>query len=89
MSLENVSKQQIISDFKINPKDTGSTVVQIALLTGRIQSLTEHLKIHKKDFHSRMGLLKQVNQRRSLLSYLKRTNPEGYQQILARLGLRR
>ena len=82
-------KQAIISKFQHSPKDTGSTEVQIALLTERIQYLTQHFKSHKKDFHSRRGLLKLVNHRRKLLDYLKRKNSESYKNILKELNLRK
>ncbi len=82
-------KEQIVTDFKIHDSDTGSSQVQIALLTKRIVELTEHFKIHKKDHHSRRGLLKMVSQRRRLLDYLKKKNIEQYHEVVSRLGLRR
>ena len=82
-------KQQIIAEFGRNPQDTGSPEVQIALLTNRIAELTEHLKVNKKDHHSRRGLLKMVGQRRGLLEYLKKTDLEGYRNLIERLGLRK
>ncbi|MDF2590288.1 MAG: hypothetical protein K0S41_4131 [Anaerocolumna sp.] len=82
-------KQEIISTFGRTPEDTGSPEVQIALLTARITELTEHLKNNKKDHHSRRGLLKMVGQRRGLLEYLKKTNIEGYRNLIERLGLRK
>ena len=82
-------KQQIIAEFGRNPQDTGSPEVQIALLTNRIAELTEHLKVNKKDHHSRRGLLKMVGQRRGLLAYLKKTDLEGYRNLIERLGLRK
>lgn len=82
-------KQDIIKNFGRNPEDTGSPEVQIALLTERITELTEHLKNNKKDHHSRRGLLKMVGQRRGLLEYLKKTNIEGYRNLIDRLGLRK
>jgi small subunit ribosomal protein S15 len=82
-------KQEIIKNFGRNPQDTGSPEVQIALLTERITELTEHLKNNKKDHHSRRGLLKMVGQRRGLLEYLKKTNIEGYRNLIERLGLRK
>lgn len=88
MALSTDSKAQIISDFKRAENDTGSPEVQIAVLTTRIQELTEHLKTHTKDHHSRRGLLKLVGRRRRLLAYLKREDIERYRQIVARLGLR-
>ena len=82
-------KQKIISDFGLNDKDTGSTEVQIALLTARILDLTEHFKTHKKDHSSRRGLLKLVGQRRTLLKYLKKKDLESYRSILKKLNLRK
>jgi small subunit ribosomal protein S15 len=82
-------KSDIIKNFGRTPEDTGSPEVQIALLTERITELTEHLKINKKDHHSRRGLLKMVGQRRGLLEYLKKTNIEGYRSLIERLGLRK
>ena len=82
-------KQDIINDHKIHDTDTGSPEVQIAILTTRINYLTEHLKKHSKDFHSRRGLLKMVGQRRGLLNYLKKKDIERYRAIVAKLGLRR
>jgi len=84
-----VKKNEIIEKFKTHPTDTGSSEVQIALLTDRIQYLTEHFKIHAKDHHSRQGLLKLVGQRRSLLDYLKKKDVNKYRQILQDLGLRK
>lgn len=89
MPLEKERKQSIIQSFKIHDTDTGSPEVQIALLTERINYLTEHFKVHKKDHHSRRGLLKLVSQRRSLLDYLRSTNKEKYDKLIERLGLRR
>jgi small subunit ribosomal protein S15 len=83
------TKEQIVSDFRSHDADTGSPQVQVALLSKRINELTEHFKTHKKDNHSRRGLLKMVSQRRSLLDYLKRTNIERYHEVVNRLGLRR
>lgn len=83
------SKKEIIERFKIHDKDTGSSEVQIALLSNRINYLTDHFKVHKKDHHSRRGLLKLVGQRRRLLNYLKRTDKERYQKIIKELGLRK
>ncbi|HWT76596.1 MAG TPA: 30S ribosomal protein S15 [Mobilitalea sp.] len=82
-------KQEIIKNFGRTPEDTGSPEVQIALLSERIAELTEHLKNNKKDHHSRRGLLKMVGQRRGLLEYLKKTNIEGYRNLIERLGLRK
>lgn len=82
-------KSQIIGDFQQNETDTGSTEVQVALLTERIRELTEHLRRHRKDVHSRIGLLKLVGQRRSLLNYLTREDVARYRALITRLGLRR
>ena len=82
-------KQEVINMHKREEKDTGSPEVQIALLTTRINELTEHLKINKKDHHSRRGLLQMVGQRRGLLEYLKSTNIEGYRSLIEKLGLRK
>ena len=82
-------KEQIVSDYKLHDSDTGSPQVQIALLSKRIVELTEHFKTHKKDHHSRRGLLKMVSQRRRLLDYLKKKNIEQYHEVVSRLGLRR
>ncbi|TAH67020.1 MAG: 30S ribosomal protein S15 [Anaerolineaceae bacterium] len=82
-------KAEIIKQYGRTPEDTGSPEVQIALLTVRIVELTEHLKNNKKDHHSRRGLLKMVGQRRGLLEYLKKTNIEGYRELIERLGLRK
>jgi small subunit ribosomal protein S15 len=84
-----VIKNEIIEKFKIHPTDTGSSEVQIALITDRIQYLTEHFKVHKKDHHSRQGLLKLVGQRRSLLDYLKKKDINKYKTMLKELGLRK
>lgn len=82
-------KQAIIAEYGRTPGDTGSPEVQIALLTARISDLTEHLKVHKKDHHSRRGLLKMVGQRRGMLDYLKKTDIERYRAIVQKLGLRK
>jgi len=82
-------KQAIISSFKLHDSDTGYPEVQIAILTERITYLTEHFKVHKKDHHSRRGLLKIVGQRRRLLDYLKKKDVERYRVIIAKLGIRR
>ena len=82
-------KEGLIKEFRMHEQDTGSPCVQIALLTERINSLTEHFKIHKKDHHSRRGLLKLVSKRRSLLDYLKQQDPQQYKTILNKLDLRR
>jgi len=84
-----VVKNEIIEKFKVHPTDTGSSEVQIALITDRIKYLTEHFKTHKKDHHSRQGLLKLVGQRRSLLDYLKKKDVNKYRTILQELGLRK
>jgi len=89
MALHTSQKQQIIEKFRSHEKDTGSTEVQIALLTERINYLTEHFKGHAKDFHSRRGLLKIVNQRRRLLEYLKAKNNEKYKQLIQQLNIRK
>jgi small subunit ribosomal protein S15 len=89
VSTSREKKQEIISQHRLHETDTGSPEVQVALLSERINHLTEHLKIHKKDFHSRRGLLKMVGQRRRLLDYLMKTDIESYRQIIAELGLRR
>jgi small subunit ribosomal protein S15 len=82
-------KSQVIDNFKRKEGDTGSPEVQVALLTERITYLTEHFKVHKKDFHSKTGLLKLVGQRRKLLNYLKNTNVQRYRELIERLGLRK
>jgi small subunit ribosomal protein S15 len=82
-------KQEIVARFGENPQDTGSTRVQVALLTARINDLTEHLRSHKKDHHSRRGLLMLVGQRRRLLAYLAKNDLEAYRSLIAELGLRR
>lgn len=89
MALTKEVKQEVITEFGANDKDTGSTEVQIALLTKRINFLTEHFRTHKKDHNSRRGLLKLVGQRRKLLKYLKKINLEKYRAILEQLGLRK
>ncbi|AVQ17570.1 MULTISPECIES: 30S ribosomal protein S15 [Fusobacterium] len=83
------SKEEIIREFGKKEGDTGSTEVQIALLTEKINHLTEHLRVHKKDFHSRLGLLKMVGQRKRLLSYLTKKDLEGYRALIAKLGIRK
>ncbi len=82
-------KEKIVGEYRTHEADTGSPQVQVALLTQRINELTEHFKTHKKDNHSRRGLLKMVSQRRSLLDYLKRRDIERYHELISRLGLRR
>ncbi len=89
MTLSPAEKELIIREFGTHDVDTGSPQVQIAILTTRIRQLTEHLKVHKHDEHSRRGLLKMVGLRRRHLKYLSRKDPEGYQELIRRLGLRR
>lgn len=89
MTLVKERKTEIISDYKQHEGDTGSPEVQVALLTARINYLTEHLKEHKKDHHSRRGLLMMVGQRRRLLNYLSNKDITRYREVVARLGLRR
>ena len=89
MSLETVAKARVITQYRLHDTDTGSPEVQIALLSQRIEYLTEHFKTHKKDNHSRRGLLKLVSKRRRLLDYLKRNDAERYHAVIARLGLRK
>ena len=88
MSITKQEKAELIKKFGRGENDTGSTEVQVAILTTRINNLTEHLKTHKKDFHSRRGLLMMVGQRRRLLDYVKRKKVERYKTIIKRLGLR-
>ncbi len=82
-------KEQIIKDYGKTPEDTGSTEVQVAILTYRIKELTEHLKTHPKDHHSRRGLLKMVGKRRGLLDYLKEKDIDAYSTLIERLGIRK
>ncbi len=89
MSITAERKQELIKEFAVKKDDTGSPEVQVAILTERIQNLTEHLKIHKKDFHSRRGLLMMVGLRRRLLDYVKSKEVKRYEDIVKRLGLRR
>ena len=89
MALSQERKRQIIEEFKIHENDTGSPEVQVAILTERINELNEHLREHKKDHHSRRGLLKMVGQRRSLLNYLKNKDITRYRKLIEKLGLRR
>ena len=89
MSLSGVQKSDIIKDYKRGDADTGSPEVQVALLSARINELTAHFNEHKKDHHSRRGLLKMVNNRRKLLDYLKEKDHERYREVIKRLGLRR
>jgi len=89
MPVTTESRAATVTQYQRAKGDTGSSEVQIALLTERINGLTDHFKSHVKDFHSRRGLLKMVSQRRSLLDYLKRSNVEGYRSLIERLGLRK
>ena len=89
MSITNEKKAELIKEYGQNEGDTGSPEVQVAILTTRILNLTEHLKTHKKDFHSRRGLLIMVGQRRRLLDYLQSRNEARYSDLISRLGLRR
>ncbi|NLJ56443.1 MAG: 30S ribosomal protein S15 [Firmicutes bacterium] len=89
MALPSDIKNRIISEYQNHENDTGSPEVQIAILTRRINQLTEHLKAHKKDFHSRRGLLKIVGKRRGLLNYLRDNAPERYRTMVEKLGLRK
>ncbi len=89
MALTVADRQAIIEEHKRSENDTGSTEVQVALLTARIKDLTEHFKTHIHDHHSRQGLLRVVNQRRSLLDYLKKTEVGRYRDLIAKLGLRK
>lgn len=89
MTLDKNAKQQIIADHHRHESDTGSPEVQVAILTKRINYLTEHLKVHKADQASRRGLLKMVGARRRHLAYLSKQNPQAYEQVIAKLGLRR
>lgn len=86
--LDPKKKKRIIQKFKIHEDDTGSSQVQIAILTEEIKELTEHLKIHRKDFSSRRGLIRKVNQRRRLLRFLEKDNPEGFNEIVAKLKIK-
>ena len=89
MSTSKEKKQEIIEQHRLHDTDTGSPEVQISLLSERINHLTGHLQVHKKDFHSRRGLLKLVGQRRRLLDYLMKTDIESYRQLIVELGIRR
>ena len=89
MSITAERKHEVIADYARSAADTGSAEVQVAILTERIANLTEHFKTHKKDNHSRRGLLKQVSQRRRLLDHLNKTDSARYQALIAKLGLRR
>jgi small subunit ribosomal protein S15 len=89
MSVTSGRKAEVIKSYATKPGDTGSPEVQVAILSERINNLTEHFKAHVKDNHSRRGLLKMVSQRRSLLDYLRRTNETGYKELIEKLGIRR
>ena len=89
MSFSAEQKQQVVTEHQLSANDTGSPEVQVALLTARIQHLTKHFSQHKKDHHSRKGLIRLVNQRRSLLDYVKRKDVQRYRNLVERLGLRR
>lgn len=89
MAMFGYQKEQVIKKFQRAPMDTGSSEVQIALITYRIRELTEHFKTHKKDHHGRMGLVKLVNRRKKLLSYLRETDPAKYTQLIGDLELRK
>jgi small subunit ribosomal protein S15 len=89
MALETAAKQAIIGDFRVHDRDTGSAEVQVALATRRINDLTEHLKLFKKDHHSRRGLLMLVGKRRRLLEYIRRNDVAKYRALIEKLGIRR
>ena len=89
MALSNEKKQEIIKKFARDEKDTGSTEVQVAILTEEINNLTEHLKEHKHDYHSKRGLLKKVGRRKNLLNYLKNNDIAIYREVIEKLGLRK
>jgi small subunit ribosomal protein S15 len=89
MALQASKQKEIVSKFRIHPKDTGSPDVQIAVLTERINLLNQHFDTHEKDYNSRRGLLKMVGQRRSLLSYLRKTDTDRYQKLIEELGIRK
>ncbi len=89
MALDVARKTDLIQDYRTHDTDTGSPEVQIALLTQRIEQLTDHFRVHAKDYHSRLGLIKMVGRRRRLLDYLKRKDFNRYQRIIARLGIRK
>ena len=89
MALVKENKDKVITGFRVHGTDTGSAPVQVALLTERINMLTDHFKVHKKDHHSRRGLLKMVSQRRKLLEYLKTTDRDEYKKVVDRLSLRK
>ncbi len=87
--LDGVTKQRITEEYRVHEKDTGSTEVQVAVITERIKQITDHLRVHKKDVHSRRGLVTLVSKRRSLLNYLTKEDVNRYQTLITRLGLRR
>lgn len=89
MSSANINKAEIVTQFQRAAGDTGSPEVQVALLTARINDLTEHFKTHRKDHHSRRGLLRMVSRRRKLLDYLRNRNPDSYRTLIEKLGLRK
>lgn len=89
MAFANIDKSEIVARFQRTDGDTGSPEVQVALLTARINDLTEHFKTHRKDHHSRRGLLRMVSRRRKLLDYLKSRNPDSYRDLIEKLGLRK
>ena len=89
MSLTAETKKEVIEEYQLSDQDTGSTKVQVALLSERIKSLMDHFDLHKKDHHSRRGLLMMVNKRRKLLDYLKNKDISQYQQLISKLGLRK
>lgn len=89
MSVADINKSEIVEQFQRTQGDTGSPEVQVALLTARINDLTEHFKTHRKDHHSRRGLLRMVSRRRKLLDYLKNRSPESYRTLIEKLGLRK
>ena len=89
MALTKEKKTEIIKKYQLDENDTGSVEVQVALLTERINDLNEHLKVHKHDYHSNRGLLKMVGQRKSLLSYLAKTDVQRYRELVSKLGLRK
>jgi len=89
MAVTKEEKSKLIDEFKVNDKDCGSSEVQIAILTSDINNLTEHLKTHKHDYHSRRGLLKKVGKRRRLLAYLKKKDVTKYREVIQKLGLRK
>jgi len=89
MAISKERKMEIINDFKVHENDTGSPEVQIAILTDEINNLNEHLRVHKKDHHSRRGLLKMVGKRRNLLNYLRKSDVTRYREVIQKLGLRR